>query len=60
MLKELVKRPGRRTGVCRGGIGFLDLPEDLGLTDHHGIKAAGHPEEMPYSLGRGMVVQGSF
>ena len=44
--------------LCPGnGIGRLDLPEDLGLAEDHGLQAGGDPEDVPGRGGGGVGVE---
>src|SRR5205807_8060859 len=45
-LESRVQAPG----LPRRNPRLLDLSEDLRLADHHGIEAAGHPEEMRHGF----------
>ena len=47
-------------GLVLGGlpVGLLDLPQDLGLAQDHGIEAGGYPEEVLHRLRTLVDVQG--
>ena len=60
MLEKFVERSCCGSSIGGRGVGLLDLSKDLGFTDHHGIKAARHPEEMPHGLRRDVMVERGF
>ena len=45
--EKLVELSANGTYGARRGIGFLDLSENLGFADDHGIQARGHTEQVP-------------
>ena len=57
VLKELMERSSCGSGIRGRRVGLLDLPKDLGFSNHHRVEAAGHPEEMPHRLRRDMMVK---
>ena len=46
-LEELVQGGAQRAGGVGLAHGLLELAQDLGLAQHHGIQPAGHPEGVP-------------
>ena len=44
--EELIELRVDRAEGARGGVGFLDLTENLRLADHHGIQAGGDAEDV--------------
>ena len=43
---EAVEPAAHRAAILGGGVGGLELSENLGLADHHGIETGGHAEQM--------------
>ena len=46
----MVESPRRVARAERDGVGILHLPEDLSLTQHHGVEPRRHTEEVPHSI----------
>ena len=47
-VEQFVQNQPRGFAVRRPAIGFLQLTEDLGFPQNHGIQAGGDPEQMPH------------
>ena len=45
-LEQTLQRPLHRLGLLGMGVGLLDLPQDLRLSQHQGVEPAGHPHQM--------------
>ena len=44
--QQAVQPAAERAAILGGGVGGLELAEDLRLADHHGIEAGGDAEEV--------------
>jgi len=56
-LEERIERGGDGPDLARDGVGLLDLAEDLGFADDHGIERAGDAEEMADGLALAELVE---
>ena len=43
---QAIQPAAERAAILGGSVGGLELSQNLGLADHHGIQAGGHAEQM--------------
>ena len=56
-LEEVVQVHAQAARLVGLSGGLLQLAQNLGLTEHHGVQATGHAKDMSHGLGLGVLVE---